>query len=118
MSTPGDPRDTTTPQSMARSMNALLFGRALSPASKHQLTDWMAGTRTGMARLRAGAPDTWRAADKTGTGAHGSTNDIAAFWPTTGPPIIVTCYLTQTDADQPAREAVHAGVARLVAGHA
>lgn len=112
---PGDPRDTTTPAAMAHTMSALLFGRALTTASRRQLTEWMAGTRTGLARLRAGVPQTWRAADKTGTGAHGSTNDIAAFWPPTGLPIIVTCYLTETNADQPAREAVHAGVARLVA---
>ena len=112
---PGDPRDTTSPRAMAQSMAALLFGDALSSPSRSQLMAWLVRSRTGLARLRAGVPNNWRAADKTGTGPNGSANDIATFAPLLGAQIIVTCFLTQTDADLPTREAVHAQVGRLVA---
>lgn len=93
---PGDPRDTTTPGAMARTVSTLLTGSLLKPASRDRLIGWMEETRTGLKRLRAGFPSDWRAGDKTGTGlAPGITdklNDVAIAWPTKGPPIIIACY--------------------------
>ena len=113
--TPGDPRDTTSPAAMAGTLRALLFGRALSAESRQRLAGWMGQTRTGLNLLRAGVPADWRAADKTGRGGHGSVNDIAVFWPPGGRPVIVTCYLTATEAAVPLKEQTHAEVGRLVA---
>jgi beta-lactamase class A len=90
----------------------------LQPASRQRFVDWMIGTRTGLQRIRAGLPQGWRAADKTGTGARGSTNDIAVIWPPNGPPIIVAAYLTESEAPEAERVAVLAGVGRLVAAAA
>src|SRR5262249_42894690 len=42
-SVPGDLRDTTTPAAMLGNLRALLFGDALSAASKDQLTKWLLG---------------------------------------------------------------------------
>lgn len=113
--TPGDPRDTTSPAAMAGVLRNLIFGRALSAESRQRLTGWMGQTRTGLNLLRAGVPADWRAADKTGRGGHGSVNDIAVFWPPGGLPVIVTCYLTATEAATPLKEQTHAEVGRLVA---
>jgi beta-lactamase class A len=113
--TPGDQRDTTTPAAMAGDLRALLFGQVLTPGSRAQLTQWMLGATTGAARLHAGVPASWRQADKTGTGALGSTNDIAVFWLPHGQPLIVAAYLTESSATQAEREAVLAQVGRLVA---
>ncbi|HEX4191953.1 MAG TPA: class A beta-lactamase, partial [Stellaceae bacterium] len=68
---PGDPRDTTTPAAMAANLQKLLLGKALTPASRAQLTRWMIGNKTGDARLRDGFPharfpNEWRIGDKTG----------------------------------------------------
>ena len=91
---PGDPRDTTSPKSMAGDMKSLLLGNALSPAARDQLTRWLIANRTGFARLRAGLPRSWRVGDKTGAGRNGTNNDVAIVWPTDRPPLIVTVYLT------------------------
>lgn len=113
----GDPRDTTSPIAMLDTLRKVLFGDALSRQSRAQLLAWGAGNRTGDARLRAGVPDGWRVADKTGTGEHGSTNDIGVLWPQDRAPILVTVYLTQTSAPAPAREAAIAEVARAITRH-
>jgi beta-lactamase class A len=113
--TPGDLRDTTTPAAMARTLAKLTTADALSPASRELLIGWMVGCKTGAARLRAGLPSDWRIGDKTGTGGHGSTNDVAVIWPAGRAPVIITSYLTETDSPDDKRDAVHAEVGRLVA---
>jgi beta-lactamase class A len=112
--TPGDPRDTTTPIAMLGNLRQVLFGDTLSRASRARLLAWGVGTRTGDARLRAGVPPGWRVADKTGTGGHGTTNDVGVLWPQDRAPILVTVYLTETSAPAHAREAAIAQVTRTI----
>lgn len=114
-STPGDPRDTTTPTAMLGNLRKLILGDALKPASKAQLTDWLLGNKTGDTRLRARLPTGWRVGDKTGAGAHGSTNDVGVLWPPNAPPIVVTVYLTQTSVSPEQRNATLAAVGAAVA---
>ena len=111
-SIPGDPRDTTTPTAMIRSMQTLLIGEILTGASRKQLTQWLIANKTGDTRLRAGLPQGWRIGDKTGTGERGSTNDIAIIWPPDRPPILVTVYFTESPAAPEQRNATVANVAR------
>jgi beta-lactamase class A len=112
---PGDPRDTTTPAAMAGNLKATLLGQALSPSSRDQLKTWMVAAQTGLARLRAGMPAAWQVGDKTGSGDHGTSNDIAVAWAPAGP-IVIACYLTGADAaTSAARDAAIADVGRLVA---
>nr|6TY6_A Chain A, Beta lactamase (GNCA4-2) [synthetic construct]6TY6_B Chain B, Beta lactamase (GNCA4-2) [synthetic construct]6TY6_C Chain C, Beta lactamase (GNCA4-2) [synthetic construct] len=111
---PGDPRDTTTPAAMAATLRTLLLGDVLSPASRQQLVDWLIANKTGDKRLRAGLPADDRVGDKTGTGEHGTTNDIAVVWPPNRAPIFLAVYLTESQVDADARDAVIAEVARLV----
>lgn len=113
--TPGDPRDTTTPQAMLQSMQKILLGTALSAASRAQLTRWLLDNKTGDRKLRALLPAGWRVGDKTGGGNHGSNNDIGIFWPPGRAPILVTAYLTQTKAELPVRDRAIAEVGQLVA---
>ena len=64
---PGEIMDTTTPAAMARTLGTLLYGDALGEAARTTLKRWMAETRTGANRVRAGLPPDWPAGDKTGT---------------------------------------------------
>lgn len=112
---PGDPRDTTTPAAMVINLRRLLLGEALASAERERLTAWMLGNTTGAKRIRAGVPGDWRIADKTGTGDHGTTNDIAVAWPPGKPPIVLAVYFTQREKDAPARNDVVAEAARIVA---
>jgi beta-lactamase class A len=112
---PGDPRDTTSPRAMLRTMQHLVLGDALTPASRAQLTGWLVDNRVGATRLRAGLPAGWRIGDKTGAGAKGTNNDVGVLWPPRGVPVLVTAYLTGSAADGPGRDKAPAGVGRLAA---
>ncbi|AOF87368.1 D-alanyl-D-alanine carboxypeptidase family protein [Hydrogenophaga sp. RAC07] len=108
--------DTTTPRAMALTMQKLLLGNALSPASRQLLQQWLVGNTTGDKRLRAGLPSGWRVGDKTGTNRTDA-NDIGIAWPANGrPPLIITSYLAESTASSAVKEATLAGVARLAAG--
>lgn len=113
--TPGDPRDTTTPDAMAANLDALVLGARLSPSSRERLTGWLFGCRTGGTKLRAGLPAGWRIGDKTGSGGYGSTNDVAVIHPSGRKPLIVSAYLTETKASSAMRDACIADVGRAVA---
>jgi beta-lactamase class A len=114
----GDPRDTTTPAAMLANLHKLILGRALSPASRTQLTAWMVANTTGDARLRAGLPTGWRVADKTGAGDNGATNDIAVIWPPGRAPLIVCVYTMEGSGGAAEHSAVLAEVGRIVAANA
>jgi beta-lactamase class A len=90
----GDPRDTSTPMWMLRDLQKLALGNALQPASRRRLVSWLLACKTGDARLRAGLPAGWRVGDKTGTGDHGTSNDVAIVWPEREKPLLVAAYLT------------------------
>jgi beta-lactamase class A len=112
---PGDPRDTTTPAAMLADMHKVLLDSALSQASRARLLSWMKNCRTGGARLRARLPAGWEAGDKTGTGERGAVNDLAIFWPPGGAPILIACYLSESDRPTDDLSAVHARIGALVA---
>jgi beta-lactamase class A len=113
-SLPGDLRDTTTPRAMCATLRAAALGDALSADSRAQLVGWMQASKTGGERLRAGVPQTWRVADKTGTGERGSTNDVAVMWPPDHAPLVVVAFLTQCNAPAAKRNAALANVARAI----
>lgn len=110
---PGDPRDTTTPLAMMRSLQAVVLGTVLTNASRELLTNWLVGCTTGGRRLRAALPPDWRAGDKTGTGSRNTTNDVAVFWPPGRQPIIVVAYYVGSPAPSNERESVLADVGRV-----
>ncbi|PWU26062.1 class A beta-lactamase [Pseudomonas sp. RW407] len=113
---PGDPRDTSTPRAMVATLQRLLLGDVLQPASRAQLDAWLAANKTGDKRIRAGLPPLWKVGDKTGTGERGTSNDVAILRPPGRAPILVAAYLTGSPASAEKREAVLAEVGRLAAG--
>ena len=110
---PGDERDTTTPAAAAHALHRTVLGNALSPASRAQLAAWLVNSRTGDKRIRAGVPPGWRVGDKTGSGAHNTTNDVAVLWPPHGAARIVTVFYADATASEDERNAVLAEVGRL-----
>jgi beta-lactamase class A len=111
---PGEVRDTTTPDAMLKTMQAILTGAPLGSVGRARLIGWMVASSTGLNRLRRGIPADWRAGDKTGTGGNGSTNDLAILWPPRRRPILIAAYLAESGATSDARNAVHQAVARTV----
>jgi len=113
---PGDPRDTTTPASMGADLLALQTGTRLSPRMRARLRTWLRNCKTGATRLRAGLPPAWRIAAKTGSGDHGTTNEIALVWPpgrAPAKPVVVAAYYTG-GADDRERDATLAAVGSIV----
>ncbi len=111
----GDPRDTTSPNAMLGDLHAVLLGAALTEASRRQLEDWMlAGTITGPL-LKAGLPEDWRVADKSGSGDNGTRNDIGMILRPQGKPILATVYYSNSPAPMPRQNATIAGVGRIIA---
>ena len=96
-SMPGELRDTTTPIAMLGSVERLLLGPVLLQTYRNQLIRWMIECQTGLRRLRDGLPEGWRAGDKTGTGVRGTYNDIAICWQPNRAPLIVACYITDSN---------------------
>ncbi len=108
---PGDERDTTTPEAMARSLRALTLEGELAPSQREMLLNWLEGNTTGGDGIRAGIPKDWLSADKTGSGSYGTTNHIAILWPPHCEPIILCIYFTQKKSDTPPRKDIIAAVA-------
>jgi len=112
---PGDPRDTTTPAAMARTVRRLVLDDALPAPQRAQLEAWLRGNTTGATRIRAGVPSAWAVGDKTGAGDYGTSNDVGVLWPPERAPIVLAVYTTQRQPDAKARNDVIAEAARVVA---
>lgn len=110
-----EPLDTTSPRAMAQTLQTLLIGPALTPASRQQLRQWLLANTTGGKRLKAGLPPGWTVGDKTGTNKTDA-NDIGILLPPQGAPLLVTAYLANSTASHEARESTLAEVARLATG--
>lgn len=111
---PGDLRDTTTPEAMASTLSSLVLGSVLSFGSRHLLEKWMVANTTGDAKLRAGVPKAWRVGDKTGSGDHGTSNDIGILWRGSLPAICAIVYLTSAETiSESARAAASAAVGQI-----
>jgi beta-lactamase class A len=114
----GDPRDTTTPDAMLGSLQAILLNGVLQPASRDLLSNWMLNEQNGRARIRAGlqrAGDGWLIANKPGTSINGATNDIAIAWPPNLPPMVFAAFVNAPEADAKARQDTIARVAQMAA---
>ena len=95
---PGDPRDTSTPYALGAGYRTLLTGDALAPPQRQQLEDWMRANET--SSMRAGLPEGWTTADKTGNGDYGSTNDVGIAYGPAGQKLVLAI-MTRSQADDP-----------------
>jgi beta-lactamase class A len=113
---PGDPRDTSSPRAIAETFTGLLVGRSLRPADRHRLRTWMLGNQTSDTRFRAGLPEGWRLADKTGGGAYGVSNDVGVAWTDRDVPVVIAAFTRSDREDAPTTDpAVLAELARISA---
>lgn len=111
---PGDDRDTTTPAAIARTFARLLVGHALAPRDRRRLRAWMEDNQTSAGRFRAGLPEGWRLADKTGAGDYATNNDVGVAWTPSGTPVVIAALTRRDESDADRDNAVLADIARLV----
>jgi beta-lactamase class A len=83
--TPGDVRDTTSPRAIGEDYRKIVLDEVLPAPHRGFLRGLLetANVRVNSKeRIRAGVPQGWKVADKTGTGgSYGIANDIAVVWP-------------------------------------
>jgi len=113
VASPGDIRDTTTPNAAIATQQKLLLGDALSAVSRAKLIAWLRGCTTGAEKLHAGLPPGWSIGDKTGSGAQNETNDVGILYPPQRPPLLVTAYYAGSSGDAASRNAVLAEAGRI-----
>lgn len=111
---PDDPRDTSTPQAMATSVQRLVLGDGLNTSARQQLQAWLKGNTTGAKRIRAGVPGEWTVGDKTGSGDYGAANDVAVIWPPNRAPWVLTVFARATDPKSPWKDAALAEATGIV----
>ncbi len=105
ITSPGDLRDTSTPEQMVDDLQALVLGDGLSVVSRDRFTALLKANTTGDKAIRAGVPRDWVVGDKTGTGAQGESNDIAVVWPPNRAPLVVAVYTAPADPETPKEQA-------------
>ncbi|BBX17334.1 class A beta-lactamase [Mycolicibacterium duvalii] len=94
---PGDPRDTTTPRAIGTGYRNLLTGDALAPGDRALLEEWMRGNWT--SSMRAGLPDGWTTADKTGSGDYGTSNDVGVAYGPAGQRLLLSLMVRSAGED-------------------
>jgi beta-lactamase class A len=113
---PGDPRDASTPHALGEGFRKLLTGTTvLDETGRSTLEGWMRGNLTSARSIRAGLPPGWTSADKTGTGAYGSTNDIGVAYGPDGQTVLlsVMTHTQSADANAEALQPLIAEVTKL-----
>lgn len=111
---PGDPRDTTTPQAMAQTLQGLLIGDALAPAARNQLDAWMSANAVTDGLLRSKLPKGWTIADRGGAGGHGTRGVIAVVRPPKGAPLVIAIYMDGKAHPLKTRDAAIAAIGEAV----
>lgn len=111
---PGEVLDTASPASMAHSLQQVLLGNSLPAPQRQQLDTWMRGNTTGDKRIRAGVPAGWHVADKTGSGAYGSVNDIGVAYPPSGAPLLIAVYYTREQKNADTNQDIITAATRIV----
>lgn len=111
---PNDPRDTTTPDAILQSLDALTFRDTLSPAARMQLRQWMIDDKVADALLRSVLPAGWKIGDKTGAGGHGARAIIAFVEPPEVKPVLIAIYLAENNQPLDLRNATIARIGAII----
>ena len=87
-------KDTTTANQTVQNLNWMEETyRPFTFQSPHRpLWDWLIDSPTGRGRIRAGVPNGWTVAHKTGTGGTGQTNDIGYAYAAAELPVRIAVY--------------------------
>jgi beta-lactamase class A len=110
--TPGSTADTTTPAAFTATLARITDGDWLATDDRATVRDWMSGNATGDTLIRAGAPDGWQVADKSG-GAGSIRNDVAIVTPPAGDPVVISVLTTRNDPAATYDDALVAEAARI-----
>ncbi|EHK9545114.1 CARB family carbenicillin-hydrolyzing class A beta-lactamase [Vibrio alginolyticus] len=112
--TPGDSRDTTTPNAILNTLRTLVEGETLSYESRVQLKIWMLDNKVSDSLMRSVLPTGWSIADRSGAGGHGSRGINAIIWKENHRPVYISIYVTETELSLQARDQLVAQISQLI----
>jgi len=117
-----NPVDGATPQAIASGLARLSRGELLSSASSDWLLSVLRRTKSGPNRLKAGVPEGWEIAHKTGTGQYwdgrqSGYNDVALLYAPDGRTYAVAVMIGETRRETPERMEMMQAVVRAVADY-
>ncbi|EJL6791130.1 CARB family carbenicillin-hydrolyzing class A beta-lactamase [Vibrio alginolyticus] len=112
--TPGDSRDTTTPNTVLNTLRTLVEGETLSYESRVQLKIWMQDNKVSDSLMRSVLPTGWSIADRSGAGGHGSRGINAIIWKENHRPVYISIYVTETELSLQARDQLVAQISQLI----
>ncbi|HHF0504307.1 TPA: CARB family carbenicillin-hydrolyzing class A beta-lactamase [Vibrio antiquarius] len=112
--TPGDNRDTTTPNAMVNTLRTLIEGETLSYESRVQLKIWMQDNKVSDSLMRSVLPTGWSIADRSGAGGQGSRGINAIIWKENHRPVYISIYVTETELSLQARDQLIAQISQLI----
>lgn len=107
--------NTTTPAAFSSDLAELLDPNHLSDEDRAVLVDWMSGNATGDPLIRAGAPEGWKVADKSGH-SDALRNDVAIVFPPEQDPIVIAIMTEHNDPDSKSDAALIEDTAEAVLG--
>jgi beta-lactamase class A len=114
-----DPRDTAIPEAMVDLLAKLQSNQLLSRNSTALLLKIMTDSPTGQKRLKAGLPENWSIAHKTGTGLdvlgrNTATNDVGIASSPDGKRVAIAVFIAGSKAPLEEREKVMSNIASAV----
>ncbi len=112
--TPGDSRDTTTPNAILNTLRTLVEDETLSYESRVQLKIWMQDNKVSDSLMRSVLPTGWSIADRSGAGGHGSRGINAIIWKENHRPVYISIYVTETELSLQARDQLVAQISQLI----
>ncbi|MBS9920589.1 CARB family carbenicillin-hydrolyzing class A beta-lactamase [Vibrio alginolyticus] len=112
--TPGDSRDTTTPNAILNTLRTLVEGETLSYESRVQLKIWMQDNKVSDSLMRSVLPTGWSIADRSGAGGHGSRGINAIIWKENHRPVYISIYVTETELSLQTRDQLVAQISQLI----
>jgi beta-lactamase class A len=110
---PGEVRDTTTPRAIATTVGRYVLGNALPRYDRKLLRALMVTNTTGDKLIRAGVPEGWVVADKTGAASYGVRNDVAVAFPPGRAPVLIAVMTRRDKVDDPYDDALVADATRI-----
>lgn len=109
-----DPRDTSTPEAMARLLEVIWRGQALSPENTALLLDIMRRCQTGQNRIKGMLPPGIEVQHKTGT-IGGTTNDVGIInLPDGGGHVVTVVFMKESKRQGEERERAIAQISRAI----
>jgi beta-lactamase class A len=114
-----DPVDGASPEGITAALARLRKGELLSPASTQYLLTFLADSKTGPQRMRAGVPEGWAFAHKTGTGQElgglaTGYNDVGLVTAPDGHTYAVAVMIGSTRLGIPARQRLMSDITRAI----